>query len=80
MGYYYYTLQLRSFTPDLLVKPKVNMQPVGPIPETKKEFCVNMTCKGTKDGTAHMLIQINITSGAKDVVLNLRRIKTCRKV
>lgn len=35
-GYYYYTLQLRSFTPDLLVKPKVNMQPVGPVPETKK--------------------------------------------
>ena len=47
------------------------------------EFCVNMTCRGTKDGTAHLLIQINITSDikfAKDMtMLNLRRIKTCRK-
>ena len=42
-----------------------------------------MTCRGTKDGTAHMLIQINITSDIKFVkditVLNLRRIKTCQK-
>lgn len=47
------------------------------------EFCVNMTCRGTKYGTAHMLIQINITSdinSAKDTTtLNLRRIKTCQK-
>lgn len=47
------------------------------------EFCVNMTCRGTKYGTAHMLIQINITSDinfAKDITtLNLRRIKTCQK-
>lgn len=42
-----------------------------------------MTCRGTKDGTAHMLIQINITSDIKFVkditVLNLQRIKTCQK-
>ena len=42
-----------------------------------------MRCRGTKDGTAHMLIQINITSDiefVKDItVLNLRRIKTCEK-
>lgn len=43
------------------------------------EFCVNMTCKGTKDGTAHMLIQINITSEERQFVLNLQRIKSCRK-
>lgn len=79
MGYYYYTLKLRSFTPDLLVEPKVNIEQLGPVPETKKEFCVNMTCSGTKDGTAHMLIQINITSKERQFVLNLRRIKSCRK-
>lgn len=80
---YYYSLQLRSYTPDLLFQPRVNIQHFGPVPETKKEFCVNMTCRGTKDGTAHMLIQINITSDIKFVkditVLNLRRIKTCQK-
>ncbi|KAL9963804.1 hypothetical protein ACROYT_G027349 [Oculina patagonica] len=79
MGYYY-TLELRSFTPDLLVKPKVNIENFGPVPETKKEFCVNMTCRGTKDGTAVMMIQINITSEERQLVLNLRRIKSCRKV
>ena len=43
------------------------------------EFCVNMTCKGTKDGTAVMLIQINITSEERQLALNLRRIKSCIK-
>ena len=37
-----------------------------------------MTCKGTKSGTAQMMIQINIT-GERNLVLNLRRLKTCRK-
>lgn len=83
MGYYY-SLQLRSYTPDLLFKPRVNIKYFGPVPETKKEFCVNMTCTGTKDGTARLLIQINITADikfAKDItMLNLWRIKSCRKV
>ena len=38
-----------------------------------------MTCRGTKDGTAVMMIQINITSEERQFVLNLRRIKSCRK-
>lgn len=76
---YSYVLKLASFTPDLLMKPSVNIKGNGKIPETKKEFCVNMTCKGTKSGTAQMMIQINIT-GERNLVLNLRRLKTCRKV
>lgn len=81
---YLYTLQMKSDTPDLLLKPKVDIKEGGSVPNMKKEFCVNMTCRGTKQGTAHLLIQINITSpkfkfGQKTRVLNLRRIKTCRK-
>lgn len=84
MGYYY-SLQVKSDTPDLLLKPSVNIAQVGVIPETKKEFCVNMTCRGTKHGTAHLLIQINITTSdltfSQDYkVLNMRRIKTCQIV
>lgn len=33
---YYYSLQLRSYTPDLLYQPKVNMKQFGPVPEMKK--------------------------------------------
>lgn len=81
---YYYSLQLASYSRDLLFQPRVNMKKLGTVPDVKKEFCVNMTCRGTKYGTAHMLIQINITSdinSAKDITtLNLRRIKTCQKV
>lgn len=81
---YFYSLQMRSDTPDLLLKPKVDIKEGGSVPNMKEEFCVNMTCRGTKQGTAHLLIQINITSsefkfGQNTRVLNLRRIKTCRK-
>ncbi|KAK2573797.1 Tyrosine-protein kinase RYK [Acropora cervicornis] len=81
---YFYSLQMKSDTPDLLLKPKVDIEEGGSVPNMREEFCVNMTCRGTKQGTAHLLIQINITSsefkfGQNTRVLNLRRIKTCRK-
>lgn len=78
---YDYVLKLSSLTPDILIKPTVNIKKAGVIPETKKEFCINMTCKGTKAGTAHMMIQIefSIPTEERKLVLNLRRIKTCRK-
>lgn len=33
---YYYSLQARPYTPDLLFQPRVNMKQFGRVPETKK--------------------------------------------
>lgn len=33
---YFYRLQIKSDTPDLLLKPKVNIKRVGTVPEVRK--------------------------------------------
>ncbi|XP_031567702.1 tyrosine-protein kinase RYK-like isoform X2 [Actinia tenebrosa] len=81
-----YSITVESLNPNLLRKPAIRMQGAaqntGYVPEKKSGFCVKMECKGTKDGTAQIRINITLNEYTKNklIPLSMRRTKTCRKV